>query len=67
MCCIEFNSNGQKINGDKNVANGFIQLFVNIDPALASNIPKSNSDNDFTQYLSNMNIMGKYYRNPTIV
>ena len=41
MCCTEFISNGHKISGDKNVANGFNQLFVNIGPALASNIPRS--------------------------
>ena len=32
-------------------------FFVNIGPGLASDIPKSTSDNDFTQYLSNMNNM----------
>ena len=57
MCCTEFNSNGHRISGDKNVANAFNNLLVNIGPALASNIPRSNSDNDFTQYLSNMNNM----------
>ena len=47
MCCTECYSNGQNISGDKNVAN--------IGPALASVIPKSNRDNEFTQYLSNIN------------
>ena len=64
MCCTAFNSNGHKISGDKNVANGFNQFFVNIGPALASNIPRSNSDNDFTQYLSNMNSMDSMYIEP---
>ena len=62
MCCTEFSSNGHKIIGDKNVANGFNQFFVNIGPALASNnIPKSNSDNEFSEYLSNMNNMDSMY------
>ena len=39
-------------------------FFVNIGPALASNIPRSNSDNDFTQYLSNMNNMDSMYIEP---
>ena len=64
MCCTEFSSNGHTIIGDKNVANGFNQFFVNIGPALASDIPKSNSDNDFTQYLSNMNNMDSLYIEP---
>ena len=64
MCRTEFNSNGHKISGDKNVANGFNQLFVNIGPALASNIPRSNSDDAFTQYLSNMNNMDSMYIEP---
>ena len=37
---------------------------INIGPALASDIPKSNSDNDFTQYLSNMNNMDSLYIEP---
>ena len=64
MFCTEFNSNGRKISGDKNVANGFNQFVVNIGQALASNIPRSNSDNDFTQYLSNMNNMDSMYIEP---
>ena len=36
-------------------------FFVNIGPTLASNIPKSNNDNDFTQYLSNMHNMDSMY------
>ena len=64
MCCTEFNSNEQNISGDKNVANGFNQFFVNIGPALASDIPKSNSDNDFTQYLSNMSNTNYLYMEP---
>ena len=39
-------------------------FFVNIGPALASVIPKSNSDNDFTQYLSNMNNTNSLYMEP---
>ena len=42
MCYTEFSSNGHTIIGDKNVANyiyGFNQFFVNIGPALASDIP----------------------------
>ena len=66
MWCTEFSSNGHTIIGDNNVANGFNQFFVNIGPgpALASDIPKSNSDNDFTQYLSNMNNMDSVYIEP---
>ena len=64
MCCTEFSSNGHTIIGDKNVANGFNQIFVNIGPALASDIPKSKNDNDFTQYLSNMNNMDSLYIEP---
>ena len=64
MCCTEFRSNGHTIIGDKNVANGFNQFFVNIGPALASDIPKSDSDNDFIQYLSNMNNMDSLYIEP---
>ena len=37
---------------------------VNIGPALGSNIPRSNSDNDLTQYLSNMNNMDSMYIEP---
>ena len=39
-------------------------FFVNIGPALASGIPKINRDNDFTQYLSNMNNMDSLYIEP---
>ena len=59
MCCTEFSSNGHTIIGDKNVVNGFNQF-----PALASDIPKSDSDNDFIQYLSNMNNMDSLYIEP---
>ena len=39
-------------------------FFVNIDPVLASNIHRSHSDNDFTQYLSKMNNMDSMYVEP---
>ena len=42
----------------------FNQFFVNIGPVLASDIPKSNSDNDFTQYLSNMSDTNYLYMEP---
>ena len=65
MCCTEFSSNGHKIIGDTNVANGFNHFFfVNIGPALASDLPKIKNDNDFTQYLSNMNNMASLYIEP---
>ena len=38
------------MRGDKNIANGFNNFFVDIGPALANNIPKT--DDVFTQYLS---------------
>ena len=38
------------MRGDKNIANGFNTFFVDIEPALANNIPKT--DDVFTQYLS---------------
>ena len=37
---------------------------VNIGPALASDIPKTTSDNDFSQYLPNMNNMDSLYIEP---
>ena len=46
----EFISNGNIVRGDKNIANGFNNFLVDIGPALADNIPKT--DDVFTQYLS---------------
>ena len=39
-------------------------MFVNIGPVLARDIPKSNSDNDLTQYLSNMSDTNYLYMEP---
>ena len=47
---MEFNGDDSKITGDKAIANGFNNFFVNIGPSLAKRIPKCN-DNLFTQYL----------------
>ena len=38
------------MRGDKNIANGFNNFFVDIGPALANNIPKTGDV--FAQYLS---------------
>ena len=46
----EFISIGNIVRGDKTIANGFNTFFVDIGPALADNIPKT--DDVFTQYLS---------------
>ena len=46
----EFIRNGNIVRGDKNIANGFNYFFIDIGPALANNIPKT--DAVFTQYLS---------------
>ena len=47
---MEFNGDDSKITGDKAIANGFNNFFVNIGPSLAKRIPKCN-DILFTQYL----------------
>ena len=47
---MEFNCDDSKITGDKAIANGFNNFFVNIGPSLAKRIPKCN-DILFTQYL----------------
>ena len=36
----EFNGDESKITGDKTIANGFNNFFVNIGPSLAKRIPK---------------------------
>ena len=43
----EFENKGESITGDENIANGFNNYFVNIDPSLADNIPVS--DTHFSQ------------------
>ena len=47
---MEFNGDDSKITGDKAIANGFNNFFVNIGPSLAKRIPKC-VDILFTQYL----------------
>lgn len=46
----EFNGDESKITGDKTIANGFNNFFVNIGPSLAKRIPKC-KDSLFTQFL----------------
>ena len=46
----EFNGDESKITGDKTIANGFNNVFVNIGPSLAKRIPKC-KDSLFTQFL----------------
>ena len=48
--CTEFNGDESKITGDKTIANGFNNFFVNIGPSLAKRIPKC-KDSLFTQFL----------------
>ena len=46
----EFNGDESKITGNKTIANGFNNFFVNIGPSLAKRIPKC-KDSLFTQFL----------------
>ena len=46
----EFNGDESKITGDKTIANGFNNFFVNIGPSLAKRIPKC-KDSLFMQFL----------------
>ena len=46
----EFNGDESNITGDKTIANGFNNFFVNIGPSLAKRIPKC-KDSLFTQFL----------------
>ena len=46
----EFNGDESIITGDKTIANGFNNFFVNIGPSLAKRIPKC-KDSLFTQFL----------------
>ena len=45
----EFNGDESQITGDKTIANGFNNVFVNIGPSLAKRIPKSKDS--FTHFL----------------
>ena len=46
----QFKDNTNKVTGNENIANVFYKLFSNIDPALARNIPRCNTN--VTHYLN---------------